>query len=86
MILSIQSNDNPLKKVEKISDSDVIVLFFKNRQQYSPENTIFDIITGVISTNPDDNAYKIYIKDIVKHIGYNDEKYIYRILRKILIN
>ena len=83
MILSIQSNDNPLKKGGEDIGFRCDSIIFKNRQQYSPaENTIFDIITGVISTNPDDNAYKIYIKDIVKHIGYNDEKYIYRILKK----
>ena len=83
MLLSVQSNENPNKKGGEDIGFRCDSIIFKNRQQYSvTENTIFDIITGYISSYPDNKSYKIYIKDIAKYIGYNDKNYIYRVFKK----
>lgn len=83
MLLSVQSNANPNKKGGEDIGFRCDSIIFKNRQRYSvTENTIFDIITGYISSYPDNKSYKIYIKDIANYIGYNDKNYIYRVLKK----
>lgn len=82
MLLSVQSNQNPSKKGGKEIAYRCDSIIFKNRQQYTnPENTIFDIIMGYISSYPENNKYKIYIKDISKLLGYASESYAYHIFK-----
>lgn len=80
-LLSLQSNEAPLKKGgENIAyRSDIFIL--KNRQMYnSHENTLFDIISGCVSSNPDLTTYKIYPKDVKKMLPFVDKSYLYKLL------
>lgn len=82
-LLMLQSNDNPLKKGGSGIAFRCDAIILANRQEFNNiENTVFDLISGVISSNPDDMSYKIYAKDAKQYVDFKDEGYIYRILKE----
>ena len=82
-LLMLQSNDNPLKKGGSGIAFRCDAIILANRQEFNNiENTVFDLISGVISSNPDDVSYKIYAKDAKQYVDFKDEGYIYRILKE----
>lgn len=82
-LLAMQSNEQPLKKggIGIAYRCDAIIL--ANRQTFSiQENTLFDIISAYISSNPDDKAYMIYARDAGQYLSYSDDSYVYKILKE----
>lgn len=83
-LMGMQDNAAPLKRggPEVAFRCDVFIL--RNRQDYSVhENTVFDLITGYVSSFPDDKAYVITMKDIKKILDKDgDDKYIYRVIKE----
>lgn len=81
-LLALQSNSNPLKKggTGIAYRCDAIIL--ANRQHFTiQENTLFDIISSNISSNPNNNTYTIYAKDVSQYLSYTDNSYVYKILK-----
>lgn len=78
-LLALQSNASPLKKGGESVAFRADALILQNRQNYSAqENTLLDIITGVMSSRPEDSFYKIYVKDCEEYLPYNS-KYVYEL-------
>lgn len=80
-LLSMQSNANPLKKggmgVGFLCD----ILILNTRSLFdTQENTLFDIISAVVSTRPEDESYVIYSSDIAPYMPYKDKTYINTVL------
>ena len=82
-ILSLQSNDNPLKKGGDNIAYRCSAIIIQNRQNYTvPQNTLLDIITAKMSSHPDDKYYVISAKDVAKELPYKDPTYVYKIMTK----
>lgn len=82
-LMALQDNSAPLKKGGPEISYRCDAFILKNRQAYTAaENTVFDIITGYVSSFPSDKTYVIYMKDIQKILGTNSEdKYLYRVIK-----
>lgn len=79
-LLSIQSNDQPLKKGGMGIGYRCDAIILANRQLFTiQENTLFDIISAYMSSRPDDETYCIYPKDVLKYLPYTDTTYVYKI-------
>ena len=82
-LLDIQDNDSPLKKGGNEVAFRCDVLILKNRQHYTAdENNLFDIISGVVSTSPDDESYIIRPADVKKYFSYESPRYVSTMLSK----
>ena len=80
-LLSIQSNDNPLKKGGDSIAFRCSAIIIQNRQNYTvPQNTLLDILTAHMSSRPKDKYYIITVKDVVDDLPYEDKTYIYKIM------
>lgn len=82
-LLSIQSNDNPLKKGGDSIAFRCSAIIIQNRQNYTvPQNTLLDIITAHMSSAPEDTYYIITAKELIDELPYTDKTYIYKIMSK----
>lgn len=82
-LLSIQSNDNPLKKGGDSIAFRCSAIIIQNRQNYTvPQNTLLDIITARMSSAPEDTYYIITAKELIDELPYTDKTYIYKIMSK----
>lgn len=82
-LLSVQDNDQPLKKGGEEIAFRCDILIMLNRQKYNAyENTLFDILCGYVSSRPQDSHYVIYPKDVKKLVNYTDSSYIYKLLKE----
>lgn len=80
-LLSIQSNDNPLKKGGNSIAFRCSAIIMQNRQNYTvPQNTLLDILTAYMSSRPKDKYYIITVKDVVNDLPYEDKTYAYKIM------
>lgn len=81
-LLALQSNNNPLKKGGPGIAYRCDAIILANRQHFSiQENTLFDIISSNISSNPKNSSYTIYAKDVSQYLSYTDNSYVYKILK-----
>jgi len=82
-LLSMQSNDNPLKKGGDSIAYRCSAIILQNRQNYTvPQNTLIDIITAHMSSRPDDKYYIIKVKDVIGELPYEDKTYAYKLMSK----
>ncbi|MDO4975380.1 MAG: replication initiation protein, partial [Alphaproteobacteria bacterium] len=80
-ILAMQSNDNPLKKGGKGIGFRCDVLLLATRQSFDTnENTLFDLITGAVSSAPEDEAYTIHSKDFIQYYPSGNIYYLNQVL------
>lgn len=80
-LLSMQSNDNPLKKGGDSIAFRCSAIIIQNRQNYTvPQNTLLDIITARMSSHPEDSYYVITAKELIDELPYTDKTYIYKIM------
>lgn len=78
----MQSNSNPLKKGGSSIAYRCDVIILKNRQRFTTKgNTIYDIISGFISSNPDNDVYTITVEDVQKILN-TKSKYVYEVMRE----
>lgn len=81
-LLSMQDNENPLKKGGEEIAFRADILIMLNRQKFNAyENTLFDIICGYVSSKPQDSHYVIYPKDVMGLVNYSDKSYVYKLLK-----
>ena len=82
-LLSLQSNEDPLKKGKENIAFRADIFIRKNRQRFSTNgNDILDVIMGVTSSHPQDKSYYITIKNIADYLGIEDLKSVYEIAKK----
>lgn len=83
-LMQLQDNRHPLKKGGPEIAYRCEAFILKNRTQFNDsENTVFDIISGIISSYPDDKAYVIYMDEIKEMLKIPaDDKNIYKKIKK----
>lgn len=75
--------DSPWKKGGKDIAYRCEILIEQNRTYYTvAENNLFDMISGEVSSKPIDNAYKIYLADIVDDFDYESKTQVYTEMKK----
>ena len=80
-LLSMQSNDNPLKKGGDSIAFRCSALIIQNRQNYTvPQNTLLDIITARMSSFPENSYYIIKAKEVVEELPCYEKPYIYQLM------
>lgn len=80
-LLSLQSNKNPLKKGGESIAYRCDALILQNRQTYTEsENSFMDVLLGMVSSAPEDEAYFITAKDFARILGFEDEDYAYKFM------
>lgn len=80
-ILAMQSNDNPLKTGGKGIGFRCDVLILSTRQAFNVnEDFLFDVITGAVSSYPDNDAYTIYTKDCLQFFQSDNIYYLNQVL------
>ena len=81
-LLALQSNEAPLKKGGEGIAYRCDSLIINNRVKFNAkEDTLFDIIIGHISSNPDGQVYIIKVKSVQQYFDYEDKSYIYKIFK-----
>ena len=82
-LMAMQDNSAPLKKGGPEISYRCDAFILKNRQAYTTaENTVFDVITGYVSSFPSDKTYVIYMKDIQNILGTDtNDKYLYKTIK-----
>ena len=82
-LLSMQSNNNPLKKGGDSIAFRCNAIIIQNRQNYTvPQNTLLDIITARMSSRPEDSYYIITAKEMIDELPFEDKTYVYRLMSK----
>ena len=80
-LLSMQSNNNPLKKGGDSIAFRCSALIIQNRQNYTvSQNTLLDIITARMSSFPENNYYVIKAKELIEELPCYERKYIYQLM------
>lgn len=82
-LMAIQDNAHPLKRggVNVAFRADALIRYFK--MEVSAEaNIVFDVITAVISSYPDNTSYRISPADFKDYLKVEDSKYYYNIFKR----
>lgn len=81
-LCSLQDNKHPLKKGGMGISYRTDVLIMHCKMAFSAEeNIVFDAILGMISSFPDNKAYKLLPSSFQKYAKYADEKYLYKVFK-----
>lgn len=82
-LLVKNQKDKPFKKGDESVAWNPDFILFKARQEMSAnEQVVFDLISGVVSSNPQDAAYTIDAADVRDILPFEDKSYAYRVLEK----
>ena len=83
ILLAMQSNNSPLKKGGEGIAFMADVLILSTRNMFTAgENTLFDVLSAKVSSNPEDSSYTIYAKDFIPLLPQKDRPYANRILQE----
>ncbi len=81
-LCSLQDNKHPLKKGGMGISYRTDVLIMHCKMAFSAEeNIVFDAILGMISSFPDNKAYKLLPASFQKYAKYADDKYLYKVFK-----
>ena len=82
-IISLQSNENPLKKGDLDITFKPETLILANKQTYTAqEDCLFDLLLALVATKPDEKVYQITASEAINFFPYYSPKYVYEILEK----
>ena len=82
-LLAIQDNKHPLKRggIGIAYRTDALIRYCK-MEWSAEENVVFDAITGMVSSYPENKSYRISPADFKEFVSYSNDKSLYNAFKK----
>ena len=82
MMVRRQSNQPFKKGSASVAWNPDFILYKCRQDMTSAEQVLFDIVSGVVSSNPTEKTYSVDVTSVQDYLPYKDESYAYKILYK----